>query len=133
MRVGILGAGESGIGAALLARKLGFVCFVSDYGAIAPGFRRELELNNIPFEEKGHDFERLYQSDFVVKSPGIPQNAEIVSALRERAIPIISEIEFASRHCTGKLLAITGSNGKTTTVSLCHHILQSARISSALR
>ena len=130
--VSILGAGESGLGAALLATDNEYEVFVSDAGEIAPKHREELIINKIPFEEKGHDFERLVQNDIIVKSPGIPDTAPIVLQLAEHGKSIISEVEFAYMHCSGKVMAITGSNGKTTTASLCHHILSTAGRSSVL-
>ena len=124
MKVGVLGGGESGVGAALLAMKYGYQIFLSDSGKISETFRSELNLNNIPFEEKGHTIDRLDQMDVIVKSPGIPNDAMIVRDLRAKGIPVISEIEWAYRHCSGKIIGITGSNGKTTTTMLCHHLLQ---------
>ncbi len=130
--VAILGAGESGIGAALLAKKENIDVFVSDFGAIASKYKQELINNNIPFEEMGHSFERLEKSDLIVKSPGIPDKAEIVKQFRLRHKEIISEIEWASRFYDGKIIAITGSNGKTTTTSLIHHIIKESKESIGL-
>jgi len=132
MKVGILGGGESGIGAALLANGNGYEIFLSDANEISEAFREELTLNNIPFEEKGHTIDRLDQMDVVVKSPGIPNDAKVILELRSRGRSVISEIEWAYRHCTGKIIGITGSNGKTTTAMLCHHLLASAGLDVAL-
>ena len=132
MRIGVLGAGESGRGAALLAKKLKFEVIVSDAGEIPEPARKELEINNIPFEEKGHTIDRLNKSDLIVKSPGIPPGAAVVRKLRQSGVEIVSEIEFASRHLDGQILAITGSNGKTTTATLCHHLLEAGGIDAAL-
>ncbi len=132
MYVAILGAGESGIGAAQLAVKLKYETFVSDSGKIAKAFLEELNNIHVPFEEGGHSFEKLANADLVIKSPGIPDSARIVQALRSHMIPVISEIEFASRHCEGKIIAITGTNGKTTTAMMCHHILRTNGLSSEL-
>ncbi len=120
----VLGGGESGVGAALLAKKKNIAVFVSDYGTIAEKYKKELQENNIPFEEKGHDFERILTTDIIVKSPGIPDSSEIINKLRLRHKEIISEIELASRFYNGKLIGVTGSNGKTTTTSWIYHILK---------
>ncbi len=122
----ILGAGESGVGAALLAKRHGYEVFVSDYGSIDKKYKEELIKNTIAFEEGRHDFETIGKANLVVKSPGIPDQVEIVKQVREQSIPVISEIEFAYPFCEGKILAITGSNGKTTTTNLCHHLLASS-------
>ena len=122
----ILGAAESGIGAALLAKKLGLAVFVSDKGAIKPEFRQELVDNAIDFEENQHDEARILGASLVVKSPGIPDKAPLIQLLKQNNIEIISEIEFAARHCTAKIIAITGSNGKTTTTNLTYHLLKTA-------
>ena len=119
----VLGGGESGVGAALLAKKKKYSVFVSDYGSITEKYKKELKENNIPFEEGGHDIEKIVTADVIVKSPGIPEKSEIIRRIRLAGIEIISEIEFASRFYEGKIGAITGSNGKTTTTSLVHHLL----------
>ena len=119
----VLGGGESGVGAALLAKKKKYSVFVSDYGSITEKYKKELKENNIPFEEGGHDIEKIVTADVIVKSPGIPEKSEIIRRIRLAGIEIISEIEFASRFYEGKIVAITGSNGKTTTTSLVHHLL----------
>ena len=125
-KLAILGAGESGVGAALLAKKHGYEVFVSDYGSIKENYKEELIKNKIAFEEGQHDFETIGKANLVVKSPGIPDQVEIVRMVREQSIPVISEIEFAYPFCEGQILAITGSNGKTTTTNLCYHLLASA-------
>jgi len=122
--VAVLGAGESGLGAALLAKSRGLRVFVSDYGGIDDRYKDELVKNSIPFEEGGHSFEKLEKADVIVKSPGIPDTSEAVRFFRLRHKKIISEIEFASRFYDGRIIGITGSNGKTTTTTLCHHILK---------
>ena len=122
----ILGAGESGIGAALLAKKLGYKVFVSDFGKIKETFKEELERNALPYEEGKHTWQMIYDADEVVKSPGIPDGVPVVRQLREAGIPVVSEIEFAARHTNASVVAITGSNGKTTTTYLTHHLLQTA-------
>ncbi len=132
LKVGILGGGESGIGAALLAKKHGYEIFLSDTGVIADTFRSELIFNNIPFEEKGHSLDRLEQMDVLVKSPGIPNELPVILALHAKGLSVISEIEWAYRHCSGKILGITGSNGKTTTTMLCFHLLHDAGVDVAL-
>jgi UDP-N-acetylmuramoylalanine--D-glutamate ligase len=122
----ILGAGESGVGAAMLAKALGCVVWVSDYGAIKEKYKAKLQAQGIPFEEGGHTMERLLASTEVVKSPGVPDNAPPVKALLAAGIPVISEIEYAARHTDALIIGITGSNGKTTTTMLTHHLLREA-------
>ncbi len=126
MKICILGAGESGVGAALLAKQLGHSVFVSDGGAILKKFRMEMIENQIDFEAQTHSFDKILVADLVIKSPGIPDEAYVVSACHENNIPVISEIEFAARNTKAKIIAITGSNGKTTTTLLTHHILENA-------
>jgi UDP-N-acetylmuramoylalanine--D-glutamate ligase len=122
-----LGAGESGVGAALLAKQKGYNEFVSDASAIKPIFQSELEANEIPFESGTHDIERILEADEVMKSPGIPEKNELVKQIRAKGIPVISEIEFGYRYKgDSKIVAITGSNGKTTTTSLLYHICKLA-------
>jgi len=119
----ILGAGESGVGTALLAKQKGYAVFVSDGGAIKANFQKELEEANIEFESGAHSVERILAADEVMKSPGIPEKNEMVKAIRAKGIPVISEIEFGYRYKgNSKIAAITGSNGKTTTTSLLYHI-----------
>ncbi|MBK7127981.1 MAG: UDP-N-acetylmuramoyl-L-alanine--D-glutamate ligase [Crocinitomicaceae bacterium] len=120
----ILGAGESGVGAALLAKAKGHTVFLSDYGKIKPSYKQELEENDLEFEEGKHSEDKILNADLVIKSPGIPEKAPIIKKLREKKIPVISEIEFASRFTNKKMVCITGSNGKTTTTMLVHHILK---------
>ena len=119
----ILGAGESGVGTALLAKQKGYAVFVSDGGAIKANFQKELEEGGIEFESGSHTVERILAADEVMKSPGIPEKNEMVKAIRAKGIPVISEIEFGYRYKgNSKIAAITGSNGKTTTTSLLYHI-----------
>jgi UDP-N-acetylmuramoylalanine--D-glutamate ligase len=129
----ILGAGESGIGTALLAKQKGYDVFVSDAGAIKPNFQKELETQQIEFESGSHSVERILEADEVMKSPGIPEKNELVIAIRAKGIPVISEIEFGYRYKgNAKIAAITGSNGKTTTTSLLFHICQVAEQDAAM-
>ena len=129
----ILGAGESGIGTALLAKQKGYDVFVSDAGAIKPNFQKELETHQIEFESGSHSVERILEADEVMKSPGIPEKNELVIAIRAKGIPVISEIEFGYRYKgNAKIAAITGSNGKTTTTSLLFHICQVAEKDAAM-
>jgi UDP-N-acetylmuramoylalanine--D-glutamate ligase len=128
----ILGAGESGVGAALLAQKEGFEVFVSDFGPIVDHYKKDLELAAIPFEENGHSEERILTASEVVKSPGIPDKAPIIKKLIEKNIPILSEIEFAGRYSNAKMICITGSNGKSTTTMLTYHILKNAGLNIGL-
>jgi UDP-N-acetylmuramoylalanine--D-glutamate ligase len=129
----ILGAGESGIGTALLAKQKGYNVFVSDASAIKPNFQKELEDHQIEFESGSHSVERILAADEVMKSPGIPDKNELVKAIREKGIPVISEIEFGHRYKgNSKIAAITGSNGKTTTTSLLFHICQVAEQDAAM-
>ncbi len=122
----ILGAAESGVGAALLAQAKGHAVFVSDRGPIQAHYKEKLTRAGIDFEENQHTLEKILAAGEAIKSPGIPEKALVVKALREKNIPIISEIEFASRHTKAKFIAITGTNGKTTTTLLTHHLLQAA-------
>ncbi len=124
--IAVLGGGESGYGSAVLARAKGIEVFLSDGGAIAPRYKEVLEKWNVPFEEGGHTAERILQATEVVKSPGIPDTAPIVQAVRAAGIPVISEIEFAGRYTPARTIVITGSNGKTTTTTLIHKILADA-------
>ncbi len=122
----ILGAGESGVGAAILAKQQGWNVFVSDMGVIKDDFKQELINHEIEFEEGAHDEDRIFKADLVIKSPGIPEKAALIVGLRNREVKIISEIEFAGYYSKGKKICITGSNGKTTTTMLTHHILKKA-------
>ena len=119
----ILGAGESGVGAALLAKQKGYEVFVSDAGSIKANFQKELEDNGIEFEGGTHSVDKILAADEVMKSPGIPEKNEMVKAIRAKGIPVVSEIEFGYRYKgTSKIAAITGSNGKSTTTALLYHI-----------
>ncbi|TAK33794.1 MAG: UDP-N-acetylmuramoyl-L-alanine--D-glutamate ligase [Saprospiraceae bacterium] len=132
MKISILGAGESGVGAALLARHLGFDVFVSDAGKIAERYLFELRDKGIPYEESKHTWTSIFDADEVVKSPGIPDNAPLLQELQRLGKTVISEIEFASRFTTAVLIGITGSNGKTTTSLLTYHLLKTAGFPVAL-
>lgn len=128
----ILGAGESGVGAAKLAQKHGFDVFVSDFGGISDRYKSALQELNIAFEEKQHTNELILNAAEVIKSPGIPSTAPIVQALVAKNIPVISEIEFAKRYTKAKTICITGSNGKSTTTMLTYHILKNAGVNVGL-
>lgn len=125
-RIVVLGAAESGVGAAILAKKEGFDVFVSDMSSIKDTYKKMLDSHHIVWEEGQHTESLILSADEVIKSPGIPKEAPMVCKLREKAIPIISEIEFAARYTDAKMICITGSNGKTTTTSLVYHIFKSA-------
>ena len=129
----ILGGGESGVGAALLAKQQGYDVFVSDGSSLKENYRNDLRQAGIEFEEGEHDEARVLLADEVMKSPGIPEKNDLVKKIRAKGIPIISEIELAYR-CKGnsKIIAITGSNGKTTTTALTHHICETAGLDAAL-
>ena len=131
-RIVILGAGESGAGAAVLAKKQGFDTFVSDMSAIKENYKAMLDERNIAWEEKKHTEELILNADEVIKSPGIPNEAPIIKKLNELGTPIISEIEFAGRYTNAKMICITGSNGKTTTTSLIYHIFKKAGLNVGL-
>jgi len=122
----ILGSGESGVGAALLAKAKGHPVFVSDSGNIKPSYREELLENKIEFEEGQHDEKRILDAELIIKSPGIPDKNELIKKIKSKGIPIINEIEFAGKYTTKKMICISGSNGKTTTTLLIHHILKNA-------
>ena len=128
----VLGGGESGVGTALLARQKGWDVFLSDKGMLKDEYRQELVEAGISFEEGAHSIERIMEADEVVKSPGIPDKVELVLALKQKGIPVLSEIEFAARYTSAKKICITGSNGKTTTTLLIHHILRQAGIKAEL-
>ena len=125
-RVVVLGGGESGCGAAVLATVKGFDVFLSDMGTIAPAYKTILDEHKIPYEEGGHSAELILNASLIIKSPGIPDRAPMVKAAREGGIPVISEIEFAGRYTDAKTICITGSNGKTTTTTLIYEILRDA-------
>src|ERR1700753_4282105 len=128
----VLGAGESGAGAAFLAKKVGYNVFVSDFGSIAEHYKQQLTEWDIRFEENQHTEEEVLSAVEVVKSPGIPEKAPIVKKLKEKGIPVISEIEFAGRCTDANIIGIPGSNGKTTTTRLTHFILKNAGLSVCL-
>lgn len=125
-RIVILGAGESGAGAAVLAKKQGFDVFVSDMSAIAEKYKKQLDSHAISWEEGQHTASMILNADEIIKSPGIPDTAPMVAKAIDAGIPIISEIEFAGRYTHSKMVCITGSNGKTTTTSLIYHIFKEA-------
>ncbi|HEY6955980.1 MAG TPA: UDP-N-acetylmuramoyl-L-alanine--D-glutamate ligase [Flavisolibacter sp.] len=132
-RLVILGGGESGVGAALLGKKEGYNILLMDEGSLKDGYRKELQQAGIDFKENGIDAENLLHADEVVKSPGIPEKNEWIRKLRSKGIPIISEIELAFRHKEkSKIIAITGSNGKSTTTALIFHICKTAGLNCAL-
>jgi UDP-N-acetylmuramoylalanine--D-glutamate ligase len=130
--IAILGAGESGVGAAILAEKMEWNVFVSDMGAIKVEFKEELNERGFEWEEGKHSEDRILNADLVIKSPGIPEKAPLIKKLREKGVKIISEIEFAGYYNTAKTVCITGSNGKTTTTMLTHHILKKAGLNVGL-
>ncbi len=132
MRIVVLGGGESGCGAAYLAKKKGLNVFLSDKGAIKESYKAFLIENEIEFEEENHDEGRILNADWIVKSPGIPKKAEIILKIQQKGIRISSEIEFASEFTDAKIIAITGSNGKTTTTSLVYHILKNDNLNVGL-
>ena len=125
-RIVVLGAAESGAGAAVLAKKKGFDVFVSDMSNIKDRYKEQLNSHEIVWEEGHHTEELILNADEVIKSPGIPENAPMIQKVKAKNIPIISEIEFAGRYTNAKMICITGSNGKTTTTSLIYHILKNA-------
>jgi len=128
----ILGAGESGVGAAILAQVKGATVFVSDFGTIKPSFQQELNEYELEWEQETHTMERILAADLVVKSPGIPEKTPVMKALREKGIKVVSEIELASYYTSAKKVCITGSNGKTTTTMMIHHILKKAGLNVGL-
>jgi UDP-N-acetylmuramoylalanine--D-glutamate ligase len=132
-RIIILGGGESGVGAALLAQKAGYDVFVSDESSLKDNYRNELMQAGISFKENGHDIDKVMAADEIMKSPGIPEKNETVKKIRKAGITIISEIELAYRYKgDSKIIAITGSNGKTTTTALTYHIIKSSGVDAAL-
>ena len=128
-RLVILGGGESGVGTAILGKQKGYEIFVSDKGAISKKYKEVLLNNDIDFEENQHTESKILNADLVMKSPGIPDKVALVQKLIENSIPVISEIEFASQFTKATIIGITGSNGKTTTTLLLHHILKNAGLS----
>ncbi len=131
-RIVIVGAGESGTGAALLAKARGFDVFVSDSGAIKDKYRDDLIRNKVEYEENGHTETEVLNADLIIKSPGIPDQAKIIALAKEKSIEVIDEIEFGFRFIKGKVIAITGTNGKTTTTLLTYHLMKAAGFSVAL-
>ena len=132
MHIVILGAAESGVGAALLAQAKGHTVFVSDRGPIQPDYKQQLTAAGIDFEENQHSLDKILTADEVIKSPGIPETVPVIQALREKGTPIISEIELAGRYTRAKCICITGTNGKTTTTLLVYHLLKSAGLKVGL-
>ncbi len=128
----ILGGGESGVGAAMLAKKYGFDVFLSDFGIIKDHYKETLSELNISFEEGKHTESEILKAHEVIKSPGIADNVPIINKIKSKNIPIISEIEFAGRYTNAKMVCVTGSNGKTTTCTLIYHILKSAGLNVGL-
>ncbi len=131
-RIVVLGAGESGAGAAVLAKKEGFEVFVSDMSEIKDKYKKLLDGHQIKWEEGNHTEEKILNADEVIKSPGIPKESPIIRKLMEKGVHIISEIEFAGRYTHSKMICITGSNGKTTTTSLIYHIFKAAGYDAGL-
>lgn len=130
--IAILGAGESGIGAAILAKKMGWNVFVSDFGKIKEEFKNQLNEKGFEWEEEKHSDDKILTADLIIKSPGIPEKAPLIKKLREKGVQIISEIEFAGYYSKAKTICITGSNGKTTTSMMTFHILKKAGINVGL-
>jgi UDP-N-acetylmuramoylalanine--D-glutamate ligase len=130
--ISILGGGESGVGAALLAKSKGFDVFLSDAGILKPTYQDTLRENQIEFETGGHTLEHILGSQEIIISPGIPEKTDIVKAIKAKGISLVSEIEFGARYTKAKIVAITGSNGKTTTTLLTYHFLKSAGLNVGL-
>ena len=122
----ILGVGESGVGAAVLGKEKGWDVFLSDKSLLKQKYKDELNEINVRWEEGKHSEDEILSADCIIKSPGIPDKVELIQKAKAKGIEIISEIEFAYRYTQGKIIAITGSNGKTTTTSLIYHILKNA-------
>ena len=122
----IIGAGESGVGTAILAQKMGYDVFVTDKGKIKGNYKDELVSRNLKWEEGQHSEKKILEAHLVVKSPGIPDSTPLIQKLKARGVPVISEIEFAGKHTGAKTICITGSNGKTTTTLLIYSILKNA-------
>jgi UDP-N-acetylmuramoylalanine--D-glutamate ligase len=131
-KIVILGAGESGVGSAVLAKQKGFEVFVSDSGQIKQKYRELLEKHSLRYEEGKHTESEILDASEVIKSPGIPEKAPLIHLLHDKGIPVISEIEFAGRYANGYKICITGSNGKTTTTNLIYHMLMKAGLKAAL-
>lgn len=132
MKLVVLGGGESGVGTAILAKKKGYDVFVSDFGKIKNNYKEVLALNKLDWEEEQHTEEKILDADLVMKSPGIPDKSPIVKKIREKGIPVISEIEFANPFNDVETIGITGSNGKTTTTMLIHHLLKQGGVNAGL-
>lgn len=132
MKIVVLGGGESGVGAAYLAKKKGLDVFLSDRGVIKDDYKKQLTEAGIEFEEGQHDEERILNADWIIKSPGIPKKADIIFKISQKGIRLSSEIEFAAEFTQAKIIAITGSNGKTTTTSLIYHILKNDHLNVGL-
>ncbi len=132
MKIVVLGGGESGFGAAYLAKKKGLDVFLSDKGSIKENYKTLLIENSIEFEEENHDEERILNADWIIKSPGIPKKAGLISKIHQKGIRLSSEIEFAAEFTNAKIIAVTGSNGKTTTTSLIYHILKNDHMNVGL-
>ena len=128
----ILGAGESGFGAAMLANQKGHNVFVSDISDIGKDIKSTFVKNSIKFEENQHSFDKIKFSDLIIKSPGIPYTSQIISKIKSIDIPIISEIEFASSYSNSFKICVTGTNGKTTTTKLIYHILKKSGLNVGL-
>src|SRR5436853_1659140 len=132
-RMVILGGGESGVGAAILAKQQGYEVFLSDESSLKEIYRNELQTAGIEFEEGKHSEEKILNADEIMKSPGIPEKNELVKKIRKKGIEVISEIELAFRHKgNSRIIAVTGSNGKTTTTALTHHICGVGGLDAAL-
>ena len=131
-RIVVLGGGESGVGAAVLAKTKGFEVFLSDAGKLSGDYANTLRQYNIPFEEEAHTAELVCNATEVIKSPGIPDTAPLIVKLQEKGIPVISEIEFAARYCKAKKICITGTNGKTTTTSIIYFLMKNAGLNVGL-
>ena len=125
-RIVVLGGGESGVGAAVLAQKKGYDVFLSDAGVIKDKYRDMLDRYGLSWEDGKHTPELILNADEIIKSPGIPDTAPMMQQIHRQGIPVISEIEFAGRYTNAKMICVTGSNGKTTTTSLIYHIFRTA-------
>ncbi len=132
MKLVILGAGESGVGTAILGKQKGYEVFVSERGIIAKKYKEVLLNNDISFEEGNHTEAKIFDADVVMKSPGIPDTVSLITTLKQKGISVISEIEFASQYTNGVIVGITGSNGKTTTTMLVNHILKKASLNVSM-
>ncbi|RZJ62434.1 MAG: UDP-N-acetylmuramoyl-L-alanine--D-glutamate ligase, partial [Flavobacterium sp.] len=132
MRLVILGGGESGVGTAILGKKKGYDVFVSDFGQIKDNYKEVLAINHLEWEEGQHTEELVMNADVVMKSPGIPDKSPIVKKLKAKGIPVISEIEFTQQYTELVTIGITGSNGKTTTTLLTHHLLKQGGLNFGL-